>query len=121
MPNLQPNQFSLPVSIADLLENDFHLHTQLLTKNTLIKLENKCTLPAEMMVEKRELHGVITRYQLLERHGKRLGVQLFLRKPIIQITDRTRTNSQPLPGYCQVEGTTSSYRIRFEPPGAGWL
>jgi hypothetical protein len=97
------NEFHLPVSVADLSGHDFSVTPGTPTENVVAELESQPDLPGVMIIEKGQLLGVITRLKLFERLGHRFGVELFLQKPIIQLKDLIRTQSQAVPGYSRIE------------------
>jgi len=99
----QPDQFNLPVSIADLPGHAFSVSPDELTETVVAELENQPALPGVMIIEDGQLRGVITRLKLFERLGHRFGVELFLQKPIIQLKDLIRTNAQAMPGYARID------------------
>ena len=115
MTSYPPSKFHLPVSIADLQGYDFSVTPNTPTETVVAELEKRPSLPGVMVVEKGQLVGVITRLKLFERLGHRFGVELFLRKPIIQLNDLICTRHQTLPGYSRIDDAIQYALGRFAP------
>jgi hypothetical protein len=98
-----PNDYLIPVSIADLPAHDFSVPPDTLTERVVEELEDRPGLPGVMIIADGQLLGVITRLKLFERLGHRFGVELFLQKPIIQMQDLIRIQSQTLHDYLRIE------------------
>lgn len=91
------NPFENPVSIADLPGHNFFVTPDTLTEQVVETLEKQPFLPGVLIIQNKQLLGVITRLKLFERLGHRFGVELFLQKPISQLRDLIRTSTQPFP------------------------
>jgi hypothetical protein len=89
--------FENPVSIADLPGHNFSVTPNTLTEEVVETLERQPFLPGVLIVQNKQLLGVITRLKLFERLGHRFGVELFLQKPISQLQDLIRTSTQSFP------------------------
>jgi hypothetical protein len=97
------DEFLIPVCIADLPAADFQVSPETLTEDVVAVLENIPDLPGVLIVEHRKLVGFITRLKLFERLGHRYGIELFMRKPISELSSLMRTQVEPLPGNMRVD------------------
>ena len=95
--------FNIPVSIVDLPAHIYSVTPDTETEMVVEQLEKHLDLPGVMIVENGKLLGVITRLKLFERLGHRFGVELFLRKPIIQLKDLVRSRTQPLQAHLCID------------------
>ena len=94
---------SIPVSIADLPGHAFSVTPGTLAERVVAELQNQPSRPGVMIIENGKLVGVVTRLKLFERVGHRFDIELFLQKPISQLKDLIRTNTQPMPGYARID------------------
>lgn len=98
------DEFQIPVCIADLPAHDFQVSPEALTEQVVANLENSPDLPGVLIVKNRKLVGFLTRLKLFERLGHRYGVELFMRKPIIELNSIAQTQAvEALPGNLRVE------------------
>jgi len=103
MTNLTANDFQIPVCIADLPASDFQVDPETLTESVVTELENNPELPGVLIVRNHKLLGFITRLKLFERLAHRYGVELFLRKPIRELSHLCQQKREPLPGHLRVD------------------
>lgn len=103
MSTLLPDDFQIPVCIADLPAHDFQVLPETLTELVVTELENSPHLPGVLIIEKRKLIGFLTRLKLFERLGHRYGIELFMRKPIRELAKAMPSHVQPLPGNLRVD------------------
>jgi len=97
------DEFQIPVCIADLPAADFQVSPDTLTEQVVSELENSPDLPGVLIVKDRNLVGFLTRLKLFERLGHRYGIELFMRKPIIELNNSMQTNVTPFPGSMRVD------------------
>lgn len=114
MSTLLPDDFQIPVCIADLPAHDFQVSPEMLTELIVTELENSPHLPGVLIIEKRKLIGFLTRLKLFERLGHRYGIELFMRKPIRELAKAMRSEVQPLPGNLRVDEAVQ--RALHRPP-----
>jgi hypothetical protein len=85
-PFLLPNGImQTPVSVGDLPSFDYQVPVETLTENVTSHLERHPEIPGVILVEDGKLHSGLPRSMLFERLGHRYGVELFLRKPILEL------------------------------------
>ncbi len=97
------DESQIPVCIADLPTHDFQVPPETLTEQVVAELENSPDLPGVLIVKNRKLVGFLTRLKLFERLGHRYGVELFMRKPIIELNSVLQTQVETLPGNLRVD------------------
>ncbi len=103
MSTLLNDDFQIPVCIADLPAHDFQVSPETLTENVVETLELIPDLPGVLIIKNRQLIGFLTRLKLFERLGHRYGVELFMRKPILELNRVMQTRVEPLSGSLRVE------------------
>jgi len=97
------DEFQIPVCIADLPAHDFQVSPETLTEQVVAELENSPDLPGVLIVKNRKLVGFLTRLKLFERLGHRYGVELFMRKPIMELNGVMQTQVEVLPGNLRID------------------
>jgi hypothetical protein len=75
----------VPVCIGDLPMSDFTITRDVVTEDVAAFLEANPFVPGAIIVADGKAGGVIPRYKMFERLGHRYGVELFLRKPVVEI------------------------------------
>lgn len=93
----------LPVCIADLDAHRVSVHPLTLTENVVEMFEQDPTLPGVMVMDRGRPTNVITRLKLFERLGQRYGIELFLRKPVIELNRSLRLPTFIMPGHMRIE------------------
>jgi GAF domain len=97
--SLKPYQaISLPtgmvdslVCVGDLPSFDYKTSIETVTEEVTKHLEDHPELPGVILMNKGCVFGVIPRERMFERLGHRYGVELFLRKPIIELQKNLST------------------------------
>jgi hypothetical protein len=74
-----------PVSVGDLPSFDYQVPVETLTENVTSHLEEHPEIPGVILLKDGKLHSSLPRSLLFERLGHRYGVELFLRKPILEL------------------------------------
>jgi hypothetical protein len=92
-----------PVCIADLPASDFHVSPETLTEDVVSFLENSPDVPGVLLLNENAIIGLITRLKLFERLGHRYGVELFLRKPVIELNRYIGTKPAILSGHLKID------------------
>ncbi len=103
MSTLLQDEFQIPVCIADLPAHDYQVSPETLTEQVVVELENSPELPGVLIVKNRKLIGFLTRLKLFERLGHRYGVELFMRKPILELNRIMQARVEALPGNLRVD------------------
>lgn len=103
MSTLLQDEFQIPVCIADLPAHDYQVSPETLTEQVVVELENSPELPGVLIVKNRKLIGFLTRLKLFERLGHRYGVELFMRKPILELNSIMQARVEALPGNLRVD------------------
>lgn len=103
MSTLIQDEFQIPVCIADLPAHDCQVSPETLTEQVVAELENSPELPGVLIVKNRKLIGFLTRLKLFERLGHRYGVELFMRKPILELNSIMQARVEALPGNLRVD------------------
>jgi hypothetical protein len=92
-----------PVCIGDVKAYNFQASSDDFTEDVAKHLQSHPEVPGVMLVEGKELIGVIPRHRMFERLGRRYGVELFLRKPIIYLHRDLKTELFFLPHFLRVQ------------------
>jgi hypothetical protein len=88
-----PHYFSLfptgnipvPVCIGDLLMAEYHISLDVTTEQVTAYLDANPSVPGAIVLEGKRVRSVIPRAKMFERLGRRYGVELFMRKPILDM------------------------------------
>lgn len=97
------DEFQIPVCIADLPAHDFQVSPETLTESVVETLELIPDLPGVLIVKNHQLVGFLTRLKMFERLGHRYGIELFMRKPIVELNSVMQTRLEPLSGNLRVD------------------
>jgi len=90
---LPTGQMYPPVSIGELPSHEYQVPTETITENVSLYLESRPEIPGVILVSCGKIHSVIPRNKIFERLGHRYGVELFLRKPIIELQENLETTT----------------------------
>ncbi len=93
----------LPVCIADLDAHRVSVHPLTLTESVVEMFEQNPALPGVMVIDRGRPTNVITRLKLFERLGHRYGVELFLRKPVVELNRSLRLPTYIMPAHLRVD------------------
>lgn len=74
-----------PVSVGDLPSFDYQVSVETLTETVTNHLEAHPDTPGVILLQNGKLHSVLPRSLMFERLGHRYGIELFLRKPILEL------------------------------------
>jgi len=74
-----------PVSVGDLPSFAYQVPVETLTEDVTSHLEDHPEIPGVILLEDGKLHSSLPRSMMFERLGHRYGVELFLRKPILEL------------------------------------
>ena len=74
-----------PISVGDLPSFGYRVSTQTVTEEVVSFLEAHPDAPGVILLQDGAFHSAIPRAALFERLGHRYGIELFLRKPIIEL------------------------------------
>lgn len=75
----------VPVCIGDLPLSDYAIPYYTMTEDVAQFLDVNPLIPGAMMVKEKQIIGIIPRHKMFERLGRRYGVELFLRKPVLEM------------------------------------
>jgi hypothetical protein len=76
-----------PVSIGELPSHDYQVSTDTLAEKVIAHLDLNHEVPGIILIKNEKVHSMIPRARLFERLGHRFGVELFIRKPIIELQE----------------------------------
>jgi hypothetical protein len=88
---LPTGQMYPPVSIGELPSHEYQVSTETITEDVSLYLESHPEIPGVILVSGNKIHSMIPRNKIFERLGHRYGVELFLRKPIIELQENLET------------------------------
>ena len=92
----------VPVSIGDLPLSDYAIPFDTLTEDVAMHLDNNPLVPGAIVTQPGGVAGVLPRYKMFERLGRRYGVELFLRKPIIEMCGELGTEKFSLKSHLSI-------------------
>jgi hypothetical protein len=79
------------VSVGELTSHEYQVSTETITEDVSSHLEKHPEIPGVILVSGGKIHSMIPRSKMFERLGHRYGVELFLRKPIIELQENLET------------------------------
>jgi hypothetical protein len=74
-----------PVSVGDLPSFDYQVSVGTLTETVISHLEGHPEIPGVILLKDGKLHSSLPRSLIFERLGHRYGVELFMRRPILEL------------------------------------
>jgi GAF domain-containing protein len=80
-----------PVSVGELPSHKYQVSIETITEDVSSHLETHPEIPGVILVSDDKIHSMIPRAKMFERLGHRYGVELFLRKPIIELQETLGT------------------------------
>lgn len=102
MPSLPFTQ-ALPVCIADLDSHHATVSPTTLTETVVALFESRPDLPGVIVLDGDRPTHLVTRLKLFERLGHRYGVELFLRKPLAELSQVLHLPACIMPGYLRID------------------
>ena len=81
---------------------DYKASIETFTEEVTKHLETHPELPGVILVDTKGLFGVIPRERMFERLGHRYGVELFLRKPILELQKNLSTELYSVPSHTRI-------------------
>ncbi len=82
---LPTGDITSPVCVGDLPTFDYKVSAFTIAENVTKHLEDHPELPGVILADYGKLVGIIPRARIFERLGHRFGVELFLRKPVLEL------------------------------------
>ncbi len=90
---LPTGQMYPSVSVGELPSHDYQVPTETITEEVASHLEAHPEIPGVILVSGKKIHSMIPRNKMFERLGHRYGVELFLRKPIVELQENLGTGA----------------------------
>lgn len=75
----------VPVCIGDLPMSDYIITDETLTEEVAAYLDSNPLVPGAIILHDGRVKSIIPRQKMFERLGRRYGVELFLRRPILKL------------------------------------
>jgi hypothetical protein len=88
---LPTGQMYPPVSVGELPSHEYQVSAETITEDVSTHLESHPEIPGVIVGSDNKIHSMIPRNKIFERLGRRYGVELFLRKPIIELQENLET------------------------------
>lgn len=85
-----------PVSVGELPSHDYQVAAETITELVTAHLECNHEIPGVILIRGGKLHSMIPRARLFERLGHRFGVELFIRKPILELQENLETTAHTI-------------------------
>ncbi len=92
-----------PVCVGDLPTFDYKVAVSTPTETVTRQLEANPDLPGVILLDNEQLAGVIPRIRMFERLGHRFGLELFLRKPIIELRKNLATETYVISDHTSIK------------------
>lgn len=89
-----------PVSVGELPSYEYQVPTETIAENVLDHLDAHPDIPGVILIHGSRLHSILPRRKIYERLGHRFGVELFLRRPIIELDENIE------PTLCMISSNT---------------
>jgi hypothetical protein len=91
-----------PVSVGELPSHKYQVSIETITEDVSSHLESHPEIPGVILVSGNKIHSMIPRAKMFERLGHRYGVELFLRKPIIELQETLNTTIFKISGNTRI-------------------
>jgi len=88
---LPTGDFQNPVCVGDMQSHRYQVSIHAITEEVISYLDKHLDVPGVILMDGDNLHGMIPRVRIFERLGHPYGVELFLRKPIIELQQNLGT------------------------------
>ncbi|MGE5776249.1 MAG: GAF domain-containing protein [Chloroflexota bacterium] len=109
-----PNgEFQVPVCVGDMPSYDYWVSVDTMTESVTAHLETHPDIPGVILLDQRGLHSAIPRSRIFERLGHRYGVELFLRKPILELQKNLRMRTYTVSSNMRIQ---DAVQIALERP-----
>jgi hypothetical protein len=96
-----------PVSVGELPSHKYQVPTETITEDISSHLEMHPEIPGVILIKDNRIHSMIPRSQMFERLGHRYGVELFLRKPIIELQEALGTKTFKISSNTRINTATN--------------
>ena len=85
-----------PVSVGDLPACNYCVPLETVTEEVTTYLETHLEIPGVILLQDGAFHSAIPRASMFERLGHRYGIELFLRKPIVELQQNLQVKTLTL-------------------------
>lgn len=92
-----------PISVGDLPSYDYRVPIETITEEVTSYLESHLEIPGVILLQNGVFHSAIPRASMFERLGHRYGIELFLRKPIIELQQNLQIKTLTIPSNLRVK------------------
>lgn len=100
---LPTGEFQTLVCLGDMPLHRYQVPIDTITEAVTSHLETHPEIPGVILTDRGKLHSVITRSRMFERLGHRYGVELFLRKPIIELQQNLGVSAYPISSNTRIQ------------------
>ncbi|MBK9925835.1 MAG: GAF domain-containing protein [Anaerolineales bacterium] len=100
---LPTGEFQTPVCLGDMPLHRYQVPIYTRTETVTSYLDVHPEIPGVILTDRGKLHSVITRSRMFERLGHRYGVELFLRKPIIELQMNLGVSAYPVSSNTRIQ------------------
>jgi hypothetical protein len=104
---LPTGQMYPPVSVGELPSHDYQVPIETLTETVASYLEAHLEIPGVILESGEKIHSMIPRGKMFERLGHRYGLELFLRKPVVELQENLHTTAFRVSSNTTVNITTN--------------
>jgi GAF domain-containing protein len=110
---LTTGEFQIPVCVGDMPSYSYRVPIDTITEVVTAYLETRPDIPGVILMNEQEFHSVIPRSMIFERLAHMYGVELFLRKPILELQKSLQTRMYTISSNMRVQ---DAVRIALERP-----
>ena len=102
---LPTGEFRTPVCVGDIPSSHYQVSVDTITETVTRHLEQNPEIPGVVLMDGDQLHSAIPRARIYERLGHMYGVELFLRKPILQLQQNLGTKAYSISSNLSIQQT----------------
>lgn len=92
----------VPVCIGDLPMSDYLISEDTLTEEVAAYLDSNPLVPGAIILHDGRVKSIVPRHKMFERLGRRYGVELFLRRPILKLEQDLGTDAFVLKSHLSI-------------------
>jgi GAF domain-containing protein len=110
---LPTGEFQIPVCVGDMPSYGYRVPVDTMTEVVTAYLETQPDIPGVILMNGHRFHSVIPRLRIFERLGHMYGVELFLRKPIVELQKNLQTKTYTISSNMRIQ---DAVQIALERP-----
>jgi len=100
---LPTGEFQIPVCVGDMPSQQYQVAITVSTESVVSYLNEHPNVPGVILVDGDKLHSALSRSRIFERLSHQYGVELFLRKPILELQKNLNVQTYTILSHVRIE------------------